>query len=149
MNPSSIIRSDGPILGDLDALAIIETGAQGISTYIPTNCISITEGQIYLTHIGEHHADPNQYGPQHRRSRSTGHSVSGVVESALNLFSDHITRVEVHLSDENSDMKVSADDMRCVMEARLEDRQPIAVTHQAATLDQAVDGAADKLTRMI
>ncbi|MEP6933386.1 MAG: HPF/RaiA family ribosome-associated protein [Nitrospirota bacterium] len=75
--------------------------------------------------------------------------VSGVVESALNLFSKHITRVEVHLSDENSDKKVSADDMRCVMEARLEGRQPIAVTHQAATLDQAVDGAADKLTRMI
>jgi ribosome-associated translation inhibitor RaiA len=75
--------------------------------------------------------------------------VSGVVESALSRFSDHITRVEVHLSDENSDMKVSADDMRCVMEARLKDRQPIAVTHQAATLDQAVDGAAEKLTRVI
>lgn len=39
--------------------------------------------------------------------------------------------------------------MRCMMEARLEGRQPIAVTHQAASLDQAVDGAADKLTKMI
>ena len=36
-----------------------------------------------------------------------------------------------------------------MMEARLEGRQPIAVTHQAATLDQAVDGAADKLARLI
>ena len=29
--------------------------------------------------------------------------VSGVVENALSRISDHITRVEVHLSDENSD----------------------------------------------
>jgi hypothetical protein len=36
-----------------------------------------------------------------------------------------------------------------MMEARLEGRQPIAVTHQAATLDQAVDGASDKLNRLI
>ena len=74
--------------------------------------------------------------------------VSEVVESALSRVSDHITRVEVHLSDENSD-KHGQNDKRCMMEARLEGRQPIAVTHQAATLDQAVDGAADKLTRLI
>ena len=75
--------------------------------------------------------------------------VSGVVESALSQFSDSITRVEVHLSDENSDKKGGNANMRCVMEARIEGRQPVAVTHQAATVDQAVDGAADKLTRMI
>ncbi|MBA3611426.1 MAG: HPF/RaiA family ribosome-associated protein [Nitrospirales bacterium] len=75
--------------------------------------------------------------------------VSDVVESALSRFSDHITRVEVHLSDENSAKKGGNDDIRCVMEARLEGRQPSAVTHQAATVDQAVDGAAEKLTRMI
>ena len=75
--------------------------------------------------------------------------VSGVVEGALSRMSDHITRVEVHLSDESSDKKSGNDDMRCMMEARLEGRQPIAVTDQAATLDQAVDGAADKLARLI
>jgi len=75
--------------------------------------------------------------------------VSGVVESALSRFSDHITRVEVHLSDESSDKKGGTRDMRCMMEARLEGRQPIAVSHQAATLDLAVDGAAGKLTRLI
>ena len=75
--------------------------------------------------------------------------VSSVVESALNRFSDHITRVEVHLSDENSEKKGGNDDMRCMMEARIEGRQPIAVTHQTANLDQAVDGAADKLTRLL
>lgn len=75
--------------------------------------------------------------------------VRSAVESALNRFSDHITRVEVHLSDENSDKKGGNDAMRCTMEARVEGRQPIAVTHQAATLDQAIDGAADKLTSLI
>jgi ribosome-associated translation inhibitor RaiA len=74
--------------------------------------------------------------------------VRGIVKSALSRISDHITRVEVHLSDESSH-KISQNDKRCMMEARLEGRQPIAVTHQAATLDQAVDGAADKLTRLI
>lgn len=75
--------------------------------------------------------------------------VSGVIENALSRFSDHITRVEVHLSDENSDKKDGYDDMRCMIEARLEGRQPIAVTHQATTVDEAVDGAADKLANMI
>ena len=74
--------------------------------------------------------------------------VKGVLESALSRFSDRITRVEVHLSDQNSD-KSGQDDKRCVMEARLEGRQPTAVTHQAASLDDAVDGAADKLKRSI
>lgn len=35
--------------GSLTALAIIETEAQNISAYIPTNLISITDGQIYLS----------------------------------------------------------------------------------------------------
>ncbi len=75
--------------------------------------------------------------------------VSSETEQALSRFSDHITRVEVHLSDENSDKKGGKDCMKCVMEARLEGRQPTAVTHQATTLDQAVKGALNKLTRLI
>jgi hypothetical protein len=74
--------------------------------------------------------------------------VKGVVESALSRFSDRITRVEVHLSDKNSD-KSGQNDKRCMMEARIEGRQPSAVTHAAATLDQAVNGAADKLGRLV
>ena len=74
--------------------------------------------------------------------------VSGVVENALSRIRDHITRVEVHLNDEDSD-KGGQNEKRCVMEARLEGRQPVAVTHQAETLNQAVDCAADKLARLI
>ena len=74
--------------------------------------------------------------------------VKGVVESTLSRFREHITRVEVHLSDENGN-KNGQDDKRCMMEARIEGRQPTAVTHQAANLDQAINGAADKLQRSI
>lgn len=75
--------------------------------------------------------------------------VSSTVASALSHYSEHITRVEVHLRDENSSKKNGTHDMRCLLEARLEGRQPVAVTHHAGSIDQAVDGAADKLNRLI
>jgi hypothetical protein len=74
--------------------------------------------------------------------------VSGLLENVLNHVSDHITRVEVHLSDENSN-KGGENEKRCMMEARLEGRQPVAVTHQATTVEQAVEGAVHKLSRLI
>ena len=75
--------------------------------------------------------------------------VSGVVEESLSRFSDRITHVDVHLTDVNSDKKGGDKDMRCLIETRLEGIQPLAVTHQAATLDKSVDGAAEKLTHLI
>jgi len=72
----------------------------------------------------------------------------GTVETTLERFSDRITRVEMHLSDENAD-KSGQNDKRCLLEARIEGRSPMAVTHKAASLGQAVDGAANKLARSI
>tara|TARA_R110002073_G_scaffold182330_2_gene340619 strand:- start:1362 stop:1622 length:261 start_codon:yes stop_codon:yes gene_type:complete len=60
--------------------------------------------------------------------------VKAVFEHALKRFSEHVTRVEVHISDENSD-KSGINDKRCLMEARLEGRQPITVTHQPEGAD--------------
>lgn len=74
--------------------------------------------------------------------------VSASVEQALDRFVDHITRVEVHLSDENGG-KTGPHDQRCTLEARVQGRQPVAVTDHAATLDQAVQGAAQKLARLL
>jgi len=70
------------------------------------------------------------------------------VESTLGRFGDRITRVEVHLTDENG-AKSGDDDKRCVMEARLNGLRPITVTHRGATVDQAVSGAAHALERTI
>lgn len=75
--------------------------------------------------------------------------VEAVVRNTLDRLSEHITRVAIHLSDENSDKKVGTEDKRCLMEARLASRQPISVSHQAATLEQAVDGAVEKLKRSL
>lgn len=75
--------------------------------------------------------------------------VEAVIRDALDRFSERITRVEVHLSDENSDQKFGIDDKRCLLEARLAGLRPTAVSHQAATLEQAVDGAAEKLKRSL
>jgi ribosome-associated translation inhibitor RaiA len=74
--------------------------------------------------------------------------VSATIEQALHRFSEHITRVEVHLSDQNGG-KSGPKDQRCMLEARLEGRQPVTVTEHAATLEQAVHGAAQKLARLL
>lgn len=85
---------------------------------------------------------------------NTDHNIKGheamveqtkaTVQSALGHLADHITRVEVHLSDENG-TKSGSHDKRCIMEARLEGHQPITATHEAVTIDEAIDGAVEKL----
>lgn len=71
-----------------------------------------------------------------------------IVEDAVSRFEEHITRVEMHLSDENAS-KGGPDDKRCLLEARLKGRKPIAVSHVSGSLILAVEGAADKLARSI
>ena len=67
------------------------------------------------------------------------------IRETIGRFESRLTRLEVHLSDENSDKKVGKDAMKCVIEARMSHRQPIAVSHYAETVDLAVIGAAEKL----
>ena len=67
-----------------------------------------------------------------------------LISGELSRFSHQITRVEVHLSDENGD-KQGLNDKRCMIEARLAGMKPIAVTNHANTHEQAVEGAVDKL----
>jgi hypothetical protein len=69
---------------------------------------------------------------------------SSVISEELERFSDSLTRVEVHLSDQNG-KKDSPGDIRCLLEARIEGRPPIAVSENADTLELAVSGATDKL----
>ena len=89
---------------------------------------------------------------------NTGHNIDGheammrhaesVVEAMLGHLAEHVTRVEVHLSDENSE-KGGSLDKRCLMEARLEGHQPIAVNDAAETSHQAIAGAAEKLKHAV
>ncbi len=70
--------------------------------------------------------------------------LDNLLSEELDRFSEHITRLEVHLSDENGSKK-GQDDKRCMLEARLAGKQPIAVTDLADTYENAVDGAIQKL----
>ena len=75
--------------------------------------------------------------------------VEAVVEDALGRFGERITRVEVHLTDENGRQKSGDVDKRCVMEARLAGLQPITVSAEGSDLMQALNDAADKLEKTL
>lgn len=75
--------------------------------------------------------------------------VREILEGALSRFGNWITRVEVQLSDESSSSKSRDDDKRCVIEARPAGMQPVSVSHDAATVDQALKGSAKKLERLL
>lgn len=66
----------------------------------------------------------------------------------LQRFTDQITRIEVHLSDVDG-ARVSGNDKRCVLEARLAGRAPVAVSHDAGKVADALHGATDKLARLL
>jgi hypothetical protein len=86
---------------------------------------------------------------------NTDHNIEGderlaqVVETAvgdaLAYLSAHITWVEVHLSNQNSDQKSGNQDKRCLLEARPAGHQPISASDQGTNLEQTVAGAAEKL----
>jgi len=71
-------------------------------------------------------------------------SLTALIAKELNRFNDQITRLEIHLSDEDSS-KDGINDIRCLIEARLEGLKPIAVTNKANSGENAVKGAVDKL----
>ena len=73
---------------------------------------------------------------------------SATLRHELRRFDEQITRIEVHLSDENKH-KAGNDDKRCTMEARLAGLPPIVASHNAGSLALAFDGATDKLKRAI
>lgn len=70
--------------------------------------------------------------------------VETLLQDTLRHVRDHVTRVEVHLSDA-SGARTGGAVMRCLLEARLERHPPVVVSHQAASVHQALEGAADRL----
>ncbi len=67
-----------------------------------------------------------------------------LLSEELSRFSEYITRLEVHLSDEYGN-KQGPNDKQCIIEARLAGRKPIAVTDRAGDYELAVSGAIEKL----
>lgn len=74
--------------------------------------------------------------------------LNDLISDQLNHYSTQISRVVVHLSDENGP-KEGANDKRCLLEARVEGRQPIAVSDNADNHEKAISGAVDKLVHSL
>ena len=74
--------------GSLTALPVIETQAGDVSAYIPTNVISITDGQIYLEAdlVQQRHPPRDQRGPfgepRRRQRADQGHAAGGRLAAA-------------------------------------------------------------------
>ncbi|MDV7211559.1 Sigma 54 modulation protein / S30EA ribosomal protein [Azotobacter beijerinckii] len=70
--------------------------------------------------------------------------VRTTVASKFERYDEELTRVVIHLNDENGN-KAGANDKRCQIEARAKGGQPLSVTHKAESLEFALDGAMEKL----
>lgn len=75
-------------------------------------------------------------------------AVIAELERSMARFAARITRIEVHLLDVNA-QRGGANDKRCTLEARLAGENPIAVTNSAGSIEDALAGARDKLTRVL
>lgn len=71
------------------------------------------------------------------------------IRAQLGHLTEKLTRVEVHLRDDNSAAKSSPDDKRCTMEARIAGRRPLAVEHTGGDMYQVIDETAGKLSRAV
>ena len=67
-----------------------------------------------------------------------------ILSEKLSTFNDKITRLEVHLSDENGTTE-SNNDKRCLLEAHIEGMPHTVVKNHANSYEEAVEGAGDKL----
>ena len=70
--------------------------------------------------------------------------VKELINGSLSRFTSHLTRIEVHITEDGAH-KGGQGNKKCVLEARVEGMQPIAVTEHAETADLAVKGGLDKL----
>ncbi len=89
------------------------------------------------------HTDNNIRGTEEMTGR-----VEAEVASALSRFSDRLTRVDVHLSDQSAG-RVTESDIRCLVEARPRRRTAVTVTDDAGSVDAAVTGALQRLDHLL
>lgn len=73
--------------------------------------------------------------------------IEAIASEGLSRFSDRITRVELHLSDTNSER--GGVDKRCVVEVRPKGLDPVATTDQSDTVDKVVLSAIHKMVHLL
>jgi F-type H+/Na+-transporting ATPase subunit alpha len=139
--------------GSMTALPIIETQAGDVSAYIPTNVISITDGQIFL--------EPKLFNSGVRPAINVGISVSRVggnaqiapmkkVAGRLKLELSQYRDLEAFAqfgSDLDADtQRTLARGERLVRALNQGERQPVAVEDQVLQVYAATNGFIDRIT---
>ncbi len=139
--------------GSLTALPIIETQAGDVSAYIPTNVISITDGQIFL--------EPSLFYSGVRPAINVGISVSRVGGNAqISPMKKVAGKLKIELSQYRdleafaqfgSDLdpetqRTLARGERLVKSLNQNERSPMAVEDQVAVVYAATNGFVDRIT---
>ncbi|MEV6770127.1 ribosomal subunit interface protein [Nocardia sp. NPDC051030] len=70
------------------------------------------------------------------------------IESILDRFAEHLTRVEAHITDVNGH-KGGSEDKQCNLEARPKGQPPVATSHKAPTAEEAYIGAAESMAHLL
>ncbi len=138
--------------GSMTALPIIETQAGDVSAYIPTNVISITDGQIFL--------EPNLFNSGVRPAINVGISVSRVGGSAqIGPLRKVAGRLKIELSQfrdleafaqfgsdlDPDTQRTLARGERLVKTLNQNERDPLAVEDQVAVVYAATNGFLDRI----
>ncbi len=71
------------------------------------------------------------------------------IQQHIGRFLKRLTRIEVHLSDENEPNRDTGDDKKCLIEARPAGRDPLVAEHTCGDMYEAIDKAIDKLGRVL
>jgi F-type H+/Na+-transporting ATPase subunit alpha len=142
--------SDEEGAGSLTALPIVETKAGDISAYIPTNVISITDGQIYL--------DADLFNAGQRPAIDTGNSVSRVGGSAqikamrkvagtlrldLNQYRELQSFAQFGSDLDRATQQTLARGERLTAILKQDERDPLPVEEQVAVIFAASNGYLD------
>jgi F-type H+/Na+-transporting ATPase subunit alpha len=144
--------SDEEGAGSLTALPIVETKAGDISAYIPTNVISITDGQIFL--------DADLFNAGQRPAIDTGNSVSRVGGSAqiramrkvagtlrldLNQYRELQSFAQFGSDLDRATQQTLARGERLTAILKQDERDPMAVEEQVAVIFAASNGYLDDI----
>jgi F-type H+-transporting ATPase subunit alpha len=139
--------------GSMTALPIIETQAGDVSAYIPTNVISITDGQIFL--------EPNLFNSGVRPAINVGISVSRVGGSAqvapmrkvagklkieLSQYRDLEAFAQFGSDLDPDTQRTLARGDRLVKTLNQGERSPLAVEDQVAVIYAATNGYLDRIS---
>ena len=138
--------------GSLTALPVIETKAGDISAYIPTNVISITDGQIFL--------DSDLFNAGQRPAIDTGNSVSRVGSSAqikamksvagtlrldLNQYQELASFAQFGSDLDKATQQTLNRGERLTAILKQDEREPMPVEEQVAVIFAASNGYLDEI----